>query len=157
MPSLSPLAADSEPVTTAAPVAAVPKDASSASASGHASGEQTVLIVDDDSALRCTAAMLLEGHGFKTLVACHGLEALEQLESNPQISAVLLDLLMPVMDGVETFRQIRRFWAGIPVILTSGFALEDLGQRLGNPPPDGFIQKPFTFAKLTHAFDVVLN
>jgi len=116
----------------------------------------TILIVDDDDALRTTAAMMLECQGFKTVTARNGLEALHELERNPQISAVLLDLLMPVMDGEETFRQLRNFWTSIPVILISGFDLSEIRQSFGNPPPDGFVQKPFTFAKLTGALSRVL-
>ena len=101
--------------------------------------------------------MMLECQGYQTLIAGNGLEALHQMERNPHINAVLLDLLMPVMNGEETFRQMRNFWATVPVILISGFDAGEIGQRLGNPPPDGFVQKPFTFAKLTGAVGGVLN
>jgi CheY-like chemotaxis protein len=72
------------------------------------------------------------------------------------VTAVLLDLLMPVMDGEETFRQIRNFWAAIPVILISGFNPGEICQSFANPPPDGFVQKPFTFLKLADALGRVL-
>jgi len=119
--------------------------------------KQTVLIVDDDTALRTTTAMMLECQGFETIMAGNGLEALYYMERNPKIGAVLLDLLMPVMDGEETLRQLRNFWAAIPVIMISGFDASEIAARIGNPPPDGFLQKPLTFAKLTGVLEGVLS
>jgi CheY-like chemotaxis protein len=118
---------------------------------------QTVLVVDDDSSLRTVAARMLQCCGFKTVVAGNGLQALHQMEQNPQIGAVLLDMRMPVMDGEETLRQLRHSWATIPVIVTSGFNAGEIGRRFGNQPPDGFVQKPFTLDKLTSAFAGVLG
>lgn len=116
-----------------------------------------VLIVDDDTAFRQTIAIMLHIHGIKTLIAANGLEALEKLQKNPKVSAVLIDLLMPMMDGEETCRQIRRFWTDMPIILTSGFELGLEEGRFGNPPPDYFLQKPFSFAALTTALAAVLH
>ena len=77
--------------------------------------------------------------------------------AEPQVSAVLLDILMPVMDGEETFRQMRSLWAGVPVILISGFELGDTAKRFGEPLPDGYVQKPFSMAKLAGAVRSILN
>lgn len=114
-----------------------------------ASGERTILIVDDDITLCNLAAMILEGHGFKTLVAGNGFEALEQVHCHPETSAILLDLIMPSMNGEETFRQLRQLWPAIPIILISGFDLGEVGDRFESPLPEGFVQKPFTMASLT--------
>lgn len=119
-----------------------------ASPAGDPSHGKIVLIVDDDAALRTTAALILECQGYKTLEAGNGLEALNLIERSPQISAVLLDLLMPVMDGEETFRQFRQFWRGIPVIVISGFNFAEVAQTFATPPPEGFVQKPFSFENL---------
>lgn len=124
---------------------------------GGAFGPATVLVVDDDISLRTTTAMMLECLGFKTLAASNGLEALQQMERNPQVSAVLLDVLMPVMDGEETFRHMRSLWSGVPVILISGFALGDTAERFGDPLPDGYVQKPFSMAKLAGAVRGILS
>jgi two-component system cell cycle sensor histidine kinase/response regulator CckA len=121
------------------------------------SGPVTVLVVDDDISLRTTTVMMLECLGFKTLSAANGLEALQQMEKHPGVGAVLLDVLMPVMDGEETFRQMRSMWAGVPVILISGFALSEMAGRFDEPLPNGYVQKPFTLAKLAGAVRGVLN
>jgi len=126
------------------------------SPTGDTPREKTVLIVDDDMALRTTAALILESQGFKVLSAPNGLEALNLVQSNPQIGAVILDLLMPVMDGEETFRQLRRFWSEIPVIVISGFHFTEIAPRFPAPAPEAFVQKPFTFESLIAALGRVL-
>lgn len=118
--------------------------------------EQTILVVDDDVSLRGTMAMMLECDGFRVLSAGNGLEALQVLEQNSQVAAVLLDLFMPVMNDRETFHQIRRFWASIPVILVSGYDMSEF-QLDPNTAPDGYIRKPFTFTHLTGALGAVLH
>ncbi len=65
-----------------------------------------VLIVDDDRALRNYMKTVLKSNGYNTSEACNGLEALERVrESRPDI--ILLDLMMPVMDGLETCRRLK--------------------------------------------------
>jgi CheY-like chemotaxis protein len=118
---------------------------------------QTILVVDDDSAIRTVTALMLKCQGFKTFSASNGLEALHALERHPEINAVLLDVLMPVMNGEEAFREMRRSWPDVRVILVSGFVQNEIDQRFGTPPPDGFMQKPFTFEKLTGALCGALN
>lgn len=118
--------------------------------------EQTILVVDDDVALRGTMAMMLECDGFRVLGASNGLEALQMLERNSQISAVLLDLFMPVMGGRETLHQIRSFWASLPVILVSGYDMSELDHD-PKSAPNGYIRKPFTFTHLTGALGAVLH
>ena len=115
-----------------------------------------MLIVDDDEILRSTAAMLVECLGFKTLQASNGWEALHVLQRNPQVSAVLLDLLMPVMDGEATFQQLRQSWSEIPVIVISGFKFTEIGRTFASPPPEAFLQKPFTFDSLADTLGRVL-
>ena len=118
---------------------------------------RTILIVDDDTAMRGFAAMMLECRGFKTFVAGNGMEALQALQQHPEVNAVLLDILMPVMAGPEAFREIRKSWPTIRVILISGFDSEEVARLCGNPPPDGFVQKPFTLANLTGIVNGALN
>ncbi|WP_157447508.1 response regulator [Chthoniobacter flavus] len=117
---------------------------------------QTILVVDDDVALRGTMSMMLECDGFRVLGAGNGLEALQMLEGNSHISAVLLDLFMPVMGGRETLHQIRSFWSSLPVILVSGYDMSELDQD-PKTAPDGYIHKPFTFTHLTSTLGAVLH
>lgn len=118
---------------------------------------RTALVVDDDDAIRDLAALILEALGYTALVASNGLEALHILERHPHIDVVLLDLLMPVMNGETALHAIRQSWPATAVIVISGFDAVTVHERLGDSPPDGFIQKPFTIEKLSGALAATLN
>jgi len=82
----------------------------------------TVLVVDDDPELRNVLALALETSGFRVLTASNGREALHRLRSLPDICAVMLDVLMPVMDGAM-FRETQlrdRSLRGIPIVAMTG-------------------------------------
>jgi len=82
---------------------------------------KTVLLVDDDYDIRSVICEVLEQEGFLVGVATNGREALTYLEENPVPQLILLDLMMPVMNGFE-FREVQVAhpdWAKIPVIVMS--------------------------------------
>lgn len=82
-------------------------------------GNRVVLIVDDDPDVRETLGEVLRDEGYATLAASHGAEALDQLRAGARPDVILLDLMMPVMDGWE-FRARQRdepAWAHIPVVV----------------------------------------
>lgn len=82
---------------------------------------KTVLLVDDDYDIRSVLCEVLEQEGFAVGIATNGREAITYLETNPVPSLILLDLMMPVMNGFE-FRELqiaRPEWAKIPVIVMS--------------------------------------
>ena len=68
----------------------------------------TVLVVDDDPNLRAMIRFTLEGGGFDVTTATDGIDALVQLKEAPAPDVVLLDLMMPKLDGLATLREIRR-------------------------------------------------
>jgi CheY-like chemotaxis protein len=109
-----------------------------------------VLIVDDDFALRDALCAALEGEGFAVAAASNGQEALEYLRNGARPRLVLLDLMMPIMNGWE-FRAEQRQdpeLADIPVIVLSAFA------RSGDEELRGieqFLRKPFQLADLLAA------
>jgi CheY-like chemotaxis protein len=108
-------------------------------------GSGTVLVVDDEDAVRAVARQILESVGFDVLVAADGHEAIETFRhQREKITAVFLDVTMPKMDGVETFRELRRLAADVRVILTSGYS----EHRLTDEGLAGFIQKPYRPAEL---------
>ncbi len=71
--------------------------------------------------------------------------------------AVLLDLTMPGMSGVETFHAIKQLRPSMPVMLTSGYSEQQTSAKFGSGDIDGFIQKPFLPAALVDAMRVVLT
>jgi len=80
---------------------------------------KTVLFVDDEPAILSMRRLVFEALGYSVLTAISGEEALEALDLH-QVDAVVLDYLMPGMDGEETARRIRKLRSDIPIILSSG-------------------------------------
>jgi CheY-like chemotaxis protein len=80
---------------------------------------KTLLFVDDEPAILSMRRLVFEALGYSVLTAISGEEALEALELH-QVDAVVLDYLMPGMDGEETARRIRKVRSDIPIILSSG-------------------------------------
>lgn len=106
-------------------------------------GTETVLVVEDEEPLRALVASVLGECGYLVLEAGNGREALELLEQDPRRPhAVLADLVMPEMGGLE---MARRLWAGapgLPVLFLSGFSGEEVLRRgLAEGAP--FLEKPF--------------
>jgi hypothetical protein len=96
--------------------AAVPETGRSAAGDGCAA-TGTILVVDDEPALRKMAGMILEKSGYSVLFAKDGREAVEIFRQHaPKIAAVLLDMTMPVMGGHEAFRLIREIQPDVPII-----------------------------------------
>lgn len=90
-----------------------------ASVSHPAARNTEILLVDDDEDIRETIADVLDREGYQTLVAANGREALALLEKRHQPKLILLDMMMPVMDGLEFRRaQVARAeWAEVPVVM----------------------------------------
>jgi signal transduction histidine kinase len=107
----------------------------------------TVLVVEDDADIRDSLAAVLEDEGLAVSTAQHGAEALRMLRSGPLPSVVLLDLMMPVMNGWELVQRMRDDprLAAIPVVVTSAAA--------DRPPPevDCVLPKPIDLARLLEA------
>jgi CheY-like chemotaxis protein len=107
------------------------------------------LIVDDEETVRAIARIYLEKMGFAVATASDGREALRLLrDSDMDVDAIILDLTMPHMDGIEAFRELRRMGVTAPVILSSGYNQQDATQHLAGRGLAGFLQKPYDFASL---------
>ena len=105
-----------------------------------------VLIVEDDDRLREFLEDLLNEEGYRSIAAQDGLEALEWL-SSLQVDLIIVDILMPHLDGPELIKQVRQTsrWAAIPILVLSAFANLD---RYKNLPVDSFVLKPFQLSDL---------
>lgn len=80
----------------------------------------TLLLVDDDDLVRAATATALTESGFDVLTAANGLDAMDALRRAARIDAIILDILMPQMDGIEALHAIRKEWPALPVIAISG-------------------------------------
>jgi len=121
-------------------------------------GADTVLVVDDEMIVRQMIAEILKASGYPVLEAGSGQAAVEQLwRHRDRIGLVILDLIMPGMDGVETFEQIREMAPGLPVVLTTGYARSDQCRRLMRRGPVELIKKPFKSSELVELVAAVLG
>jgi len=121
-------------------------------------GSGTILVVDDEDSVRAIAGALLRSLGFEVVTAVDGLDAVARYQQRTGvIRAVLLDLTMPHMDGVETFRELRRLDPECRVILTSGYNEQEAIQEFTGKGLAGFVQKPFLRRDLMRALRLVLG
>ncbi|MHB1222666.1 MAG: ATP-binding protein [Gemmatimonadaceae bacterium] len=121
-------------------------------------GAETILLVDDDAAVRAAARRILESAGYSVLIASDGIEALQLgARDGLVIDLLLTDMVMPDMSGRELSSRFREMHPGVATAFMSGYT-EDvmLRQRVG-PPGSVFIQKPFTPNSLTHALRGLLD
>ncbi len=110
-----------------------------------------ILLVDDDVVFRRTSREVLESHGMVVAEADNGERALEWLRDN-EPDLILLDALMPGMDGFETCRRIRLMprWRMLPVIMVTGLEDMESVDRAFESGASGFISKPIRFSLLIH-------
>jgi PAS domain S-box-containing protein len=121
-------------------------------------GRGTLLLVDDEVTLRDVGREMLEQLGFSVLTAADGREAVDLYRRRRgEITGVVLDMTMPQMDGEETFRELRRLDPGVPVVLSSGYAEQDVVSRFAGKGLSGFIQKPYTLAELQTTLSRVMS
>lgn len=102
-----------------------------------------ILVVDDDEVLLRLTRQLLLRLGFEVLTAPGGAEGLELLRQHGErIGCVLLDVVMPGMDGREAFVALRALQPRLPIVITTGFAGVPVDDLLEEPPA-ALLQKPY--------------
>lgn len=122
----------------------------------HGSG--TILLVDDEEAVRDVGKEMLDEIGFKVVTAENGRDALEVFQKHREdIVCVLLDLSMPRMGGEETFRELRRLDDTVRVVFFSGYSEVDVAERFAGQGIAGFVQKPFTRQDLITGIRLALD
>ncbi len=116
-----------------------PRDAEPGAArQGH------VLVVDDSETVRTVTQRALETAGFEVLLASDGIEAIELFQArSADVAAILLDLTMPRMHGLEAFKRLRAIRPGIPILVMSGYGEDEVSARFAGLNATGFVQKPF--------------
>jgi len=115
-------------------------------------GSGLVLVVDDEPAVRETAAQLLRRMGYEVITASTGDEAVRRFDEHAEsIRLVVLDMILPRKSGQQVFASIRDRKPTARVLFCSGHGLEHEVQKLLEEPGAAFLQKPFTAAALAEA------
>jgi CheY-like chemotaxis protein len=125
---------------------------------GVARGSETVLLIDDEQMILDVGSAMLERLGYRAVSARSGEEGVQALQSMAgTIDLVILDMIMPGMDGRVTFERIRALAPGQPVLLSSGYAMDGQTEELMHKGCNGFIQKPFSLPELSRKIRSVLD
>ena len=114
-----------------------------------------ILIIDDEELLVKGIAYNLENEGYQVLTGTNGMDAL-QLAQDPDVQLIVLDVMMPVMDGLEACRRIRQF-SDVPIIMLTAKA-EDMDKLLGfDCGADDYLTKPFNILELKARIRAILK
>lgn len=123
-----------------------------------AASEKTVLVVDDEEALRSLAAKLIAKRGYNVLTAANGSDALDALGGDVDIDLLVLDVVMPGLSGLETLAEIRRRgYKDLPVVLLTAQSKDEhilTGYKQG---ADCYITKPLQPAQLLNVVDYLIG
>lgn len=121
-------------------------------------GTETLLLVEDEAAVRASVRRLLEWHGYTVLEARNGAEALKIYEARgSEIDLVLTDILMPEMGGQELVEQLRERRPELRVVFMSGYAERALTSNGSVPLGTGYLEKPFAVETLMRRVREVLD
>ncbi len=121
-------------------------------------GSATILLVEDEEAVRAFAARALASRGYKVHEASTGTEALELIdEIDDQIDLVISDVMMPEMDGPTLLKRLRETQPDLKIIFVSGYAEDAFAKNLDEGDKFSFLPKPFSLKQLATAVKEVLD
>jgi PAS domain S-box-containing protein len=121
-------------------------------------GEETILLVDDEEVVLNVNKMVLERLGYKVFIARSGQEAIEVFRAKiDEINLVILDMIMPGMEGGKVFEILKSINADVKIILSSGYSINDEITRMMEQGCQAFIQKPFDIGDFSHKIRDVLG
>jgi signal transduction histidine kinase/DNA-binding response OmpR family regulator len=121
-------------------------------------GDETILVVEDDDALRAQVSAQLGGFGYRVLLAKDGLDALEILETQAHCDLLFTDMIMPRgMSGQQLASAARGLRPGLAVLFTSGFTEETMSGPGGLPDESSILRKPYRSNKLAEIIRAALD
>jgi len=127
----------------------LPRRASNPALSVKPPPPRSILLIDDEPAVRLVTGKMLSELGHQVVTADSGRRGLQLLEQpSNNIDLVLLDLTMPEQSGEQTLDQIQVVRGNVPVVITSGFQAQDASNLLQRPNVVGFLDKPHTMTSL---------
>lgn len=118
--------------------------------------QKRILVVDDDPDILEIIQDRLESYGFAVVTASNGLEALEKLRK-VKVHGVLLDIRMPVMDGMETLRVIRQDYPELPVIMITASTSKEYASASLKEGAQDYLLKPFNYKLLREKIEHYLD
>ena len=121
-------------------------------------GTETILIIDDEDLVLEVGQKFLNFMGYQVLTARDGEEALEIYRNNQgKIDLVILDLIMPKMEGGEVFDRLKEISPDVKILISSGYSLDGEPSKILERGAQGFIQKPFDIKQLSQSIRTILS
>ena len=117
----------------------------------------SILVIDDEKTVRVVARRALKNSGYSVWTAESGEQGIEILDAHLEISAVVLDLAMPVMTGDQVAPLLRSRRPDVPIILSSGYSESEAVRRFEGGSIAAFLQKPYTARMLVETVAAVLS
>lgn len=106
-----------------------------------------ILIVDDNPNMSSLLSEMLEVFDYESIRAGDGIEAIEKVEQS-DFRLVITDMRMPKMSGLDLLRRIKEKRPDLPVVVISGYALDEEGNDILSSMADGFLNKPFKMSDI---------
>jgi DNA-binding response OmpR family regulator len=120
-----------------------------------AGGSQTVLVVEDEASISSFISLYLKNSGYEVRSAATGAEAIQQLQAGP-VSLILLDLMLPDVDGIDLARRLRQRW-DVPILMLTARD-EDVDKIIGlEVGADDYMTKPFNPRELVARVKAILR
>jgi two-component system cell cycle sensor histidine kinase/response regulator CckA len=125
---------------------------------GDLSGSGTILLVEDEDAVRIFSARALRDKGYQVIEASNGEDALEIVVEGAKFDLLVTDVVMPHMDGPSLNKKVREIVPDLKTIFISGYAEDSFRKNLGDDTNIHFLPKPFTLKDLAAKVkDVILH
>lgn len=119
---------------------------------------KTIMVVDDEDVVREVARIMLEAAGYNVFIAEDGKKAVDIFrEHRMAIDLIILDIIMPEMDGPEAFEHIRGMSTDVPVLISSGYSEDKIASKFLMRDIAGILHKPYREKKLIQTVGKILN
>jgi len=153
------------PLRATAPDAAVVQDSARSTPAPPVPSESSVapkrayrlLVVDDDPQVRAVTARTVERLGHRVISVSDATAALAQFAAGASVDLIISDVMMPGTTGIELVQQLRRSGHDTPVLLVSGYAVDDVDQAVGTDPAVAFLAKPWSVDGLARGINGVIT
>jgi two-component system cell cycle sensor histidine kinase/response regulator CckA len=121
-------------------------------------GSETILLVDDETAIIEASKEMLESLGYRVVTAATGMEAVEIYQKlGHDVDLVILDMIMPVMGGARTFDSLKGLNPEVKVLLSSGYSIDGEARDILERGCKGFIQKPYSATAFSQRIREILE
>jgi CheY-like chemotaxis protein len=121
-------------------------------------GIKTILLADDDETIIDVGKQMIERMGINVIVARNGQETVDSYIKNyKKINMVILDMIMPDFDGIETYYKLKEINPGVKVLFSSGYRITEKIERILIPGHTGYIQKPFAMSFLEQEISKIIG